>query len=166
MSYGKSTHADSPLVPVIFRIRNVGSLLSGSFVTTYIVTQSDREALTVPNESIVEEMGNYFLFVKVHEGEYEKRLVTIGATDGLRTEISHYHKEPCHNHRRQLRISGQFAACSCRSAFRDQTKNQRHAALDCKGPRRPNGEAADYIAHRRAEARCQSTVFVTKINYR
>ena len=88
VSYGKSTHADSPLVPVIFRIRNVGSLLSGSFVTAYIVTQSDREALTVPNESIVEEMGNYFLFVKVHEGEYEKRLVTIGATDGLRTEIT------------------------------------------------------------------------------
>ena len=88
VSYGKSTHADSPLVPVIFRIRNIGNLLSGSFVTAYIVTQSEREALTVPNVSIVEEMGNYFLFVKVHDGEYEKRLVTIGATDGIRTEIT------------------------------------------------------------------------------
>ncbi|MBO4599174.1 MAG: efflux transporter periplasmic adaptor subunit, partial [Bacteroidales bacterium] len=39
------------------------------------------------NEAIVEEMGNYFLFVKVHDGEYEKRIVTLGETDGLRTEI-------------------------------------------------------------------------------
>ena len=42
----------------------------------------------MPNEAIVEEMGSYFLFVKVHEGEYEKRLVTLGSTDGLRTEVT------------------------------------------------------------------------------
>lgn len=88
VSYGKATDADCPLVPVTFRIRNIGQLLSGSFVTAYIVTQSDKEVLTVPNESIVEEMGNYFLFVKVHDGEYEKRMVTLGTTDGLRTEVT------------------------------------------------------------------------------
>ena len=88
VSYGKSTHAGSPLVPVTFRIRNVGHLLSGSFVTMYIVTQSDKELLTVPNEAIVEEMGNHFVFVKVHDGEYEKRLVSLGVTDGIRTEIA------------------------------------------------------------------------------
>lgn len=88
VSYGRSTHADSPLVPVTFRIRNVGNLLSGSFVTIYIVTQSDKELLTLPNEAIVEEMGNHFVFVKVHDGEYEKRLVVLGVTDGIRTEIA------------------------------------------------------------------------------
>ena len=87
VSYGKATNSDNPLLPVTFRIRNVGQLLSGSFVTAYIVTQSDKEVLTVPNEGIVEEMGNHFVFVKVHEGEYEKRLVTLGITDGLRTEV-------------------------------------------------------------------------------
>ena len=87
VSYGKTIEATSPLVPVTFRIRNVGQLLSGSFVTAYIVTQSDMEVLTVPNESIVEEMGSYFLFVKVYDGEYEKRMVTLGTTDRLRTEI-------------------------------------------------------------------------------
>ena len=44
--------------------------------------------LSVPNEAIVEEMGSYFLFVKVHNEEYAQRLVTLGSTDGLRTEIS------------------------------------------------------------------------------
>ena len=88
VSYGKAASADSPLVPVTFRIRNVGQLLSGSFVTAYIITQTDKESLTVPNEAIVEEMGSYFIFVKVHDGEYEKRLVTLGTTDGLRTEVT------------------------------------------------------------------------------
>ena len=88
VSYGKATDANCPLVPVTFRIRNVGQLLSGSFVNAYIITQSDKDVLSVPNEAIVEEMGSYFLFVKVHNGEYEKRLVTLGSTDGLRTEIT------------------------------------------------------------------------------
>lgn len=88
VSYGKAASADCPLVPVTFRIRNIGQLLSGSFVTAYIITQSDREVMAVPNEAIVEEMGSYFLFVKVHDEEYEKRLVTLGATDGIRTEVT------------------------------------------------------------------------------
>ena len=88
VSYGKATGTNCPLVPVTFRIRNVGQLLSGSFVNAYIITQSDKDVLSVPNEAIVEEMGSYFLFVKVHNGEYEKRLVTLGSTDGLRTEIT------------------------------------------------------------------------------
>ena len=88
VSYGKATDVNCPLVPVTFRIRNVGQLLSGSFVNAYIITQSDKDVLSVPNEAIIEEMGNYCLFVKVHDGEYEKRLVTLGATDGLRTEVT------------------------------------------------------------------------------
>lgn len=88
VSYGRATDADCPLVPVTFRVRNNGSLLSGSFVTLYISTQAEQEVITVPNESVVEEMGNYFVFVKVCDGEYEKRLVTLGATDGRRTEVT------------------------------------------------------------------------------
>lgn len=87
VSYGRATDADCPLVPVTFRVRNNGNLLSGSFVTLYISTQAEQEVITVPYESVVEEMGNYFVFVKVCDGEYEKRLVTLGATDGRRTEV-------------------------------------------------------------------------------
>lgn len=93
VSYGRATDSDCPLLPVTFRVRNNGSLLSGSFVTLYISTRGDKEVLTVPNEAVVEEMGSYFLFVKVCDGEYEKRLVTLGATDGLRTEIASGIKE-------------------------------------------------------------------------
>ena len=93
VSYGKATGTDNPLIPVTFRVRNTGSLLSGSFVNIYITTAADRQVLTVANDGIVEEMGNCFVFVKVCQEEYEKRLVTLGATDGLRTEITSGLKE-------------------------------------------------------------------------
>ena len=87
VSYAKSTDLDCPMVPVTFRVRNQGNLLSGSFVTLYIKTQSDRQALAIPNQGIVEEMGNYFVFVQLTPESFEKRLVTLGASDGRCTEI-------------------------------------------------------------------------------
>jgi multidrug efflux pump subunit AcrA (membrane-fusion protein) len=87
VSYAKSTDLDCPMVPVTFRVRNQGNLLSGSFVTLYITTRSDRQALVISNQGIVEEMGNYFVFVQLTPESFEKRLVTLGATDGRCTEI-------------------------------------------------------------------------------
>ena len=87
VSYARSTDLDCPMVPVTFRVRNQGNLLSGSFVTLYITTRSDRQTLAIPNQGIVEEMGNYFVFVQLNPESFEKRMVTLGATDGRRTEI-------------------------------------------------------------------------------
>lgn len=87
VSFAKTTDLDCPLVPVTFRVRNQGNLLSGSFVTLYITTRSDRQALAIPNTGIVEEMGNYFVFVQLTPESFEKRMVTLGATDGRATEI-------------------------------------------------------------------------------
>lgn len=87
LSYGKSAGADNPLIPVTFSIRNVGDFLPGSFVETYISAGGGKEALTVPNGAIVEEMGNYFVFVQLTPEYFEKRTVQKGATDGVRTEI-------------------------------------------------------------------------------
>lgn len=87
VSYGKSTDTANPLIPVVFRVRNNGSLLSGRFVEMFIKTQNETEALTVPNEAIVEEMGNYFVYVQLTPEFFEKRPVEKGATDGIRTEI-------------------------------------------------------------------------------
>jgi hypothetical protein len=87
VSYAKATDLDCPLVSVTFRVRNTGGLLSGSFVSLYITTRSDRQVVTIPNQGIVEEMGNYFIFVQLTPESFEKRLVTLGATDGYRTEV-------------------------------------------------------------------------------
>ena len=87
LSYGKSVSEDAPLVPVIFRIKNVANFLPGSFVEIFIKTRSSAQALTVSVEAIAEEMGNYFVFVQLTPELFEKRPVKTGVTDGARTEI-------------------------------------------------------------------------------
>ena len=87
VGYGHSTEAVSTLIPVTFRMRNSAGWVPGTFITAYILTLSDSEVLSVPNTGIVEEMGNHFVFVQQNPERFEKRLVTLGATDGLRTEV-------------------------------------------------------------------------------
>lgn len=87
VSYGKSAEINNPLIPVVFQINNTVDLLPGTFVETYIKTQTNQEAITVPNISIVEEMGNYFVYVQLTPEFFEKRVVNKGVTDGFRTEI-------------------------------------------------------------------------------
>jgi hypothetical protein len=51
------------------------------------MTVTNSEALTLPNSAIIEEQGNYFLFVQVTPELFEKREIKTGATDGIKTEI-------------------------------------------------------------------------------
>lgn len=87
VSYGKSSDLNNPLIPVVFQVSNNVGLLPGSFVEMYIKTQTNNQALTIPNEAIVEEMGNFFVFVQLTPEFFEKRAVKKGTTDGFRTEI-------------------------------------------------------------------------------
>jgi len=88
VSYGKSIGTNSPLIPVVFQVNNKAGLLSGSFVELFIKTQTNAQAITVPNEALIEEMGNYFVFVQLTPEHFEKRAVKKGVTDGVRTEIT------------------------------------------------------------------------------
>jgi RND family efflux transporter MFP subunit len=87
LSFGKSADVNNPLIPVVFQVNNNIGLLSGSIVELYIKMQISKRAIAVPNEAIVEEMGTYFVFVELTPETFEKRAITKGTTDGLRTEI-------------------------------------------------------------------------------
>jgi RND family efflux transporter MFP subunit len=88
LSYGKSADISNPLIPVVFQVNNKAGLLAGGFVEMYIKTQTDMQALTVPNEAIVEEMGNHFVFVQLTPELFEKRAIKTGVTDGIHIEIT------------------------------------------------------------------------------
>ncbi len=87
LSFGKSATDDSYLIPVTLQISNNGSFVPGSFVELYLMTVTNSEALTLPNSAIIEEQGNYFLFVQITPELFEKREIKTGATDGIKTEI-------------------------------------------------------------------------------
>ena len=79
---------DEPAVPVLFEIDNNGGLLPGAFVELFILADDRRPVLSVPSGALVEEMGNYFVYVQLTPEFFEKREVSIGRTDGVRTEVT------------------------------------------------------------------------------
>lgn len=87
VSYSRNVSADSPLLPVVFQVNNNIDLLPGSFVEMFIYTNKATNCLAVPNGALVEEMGNFFVFVQLTPAFFEKRQVTIGTTDGKRVQI-------------------------------------------------------------------------------
>ena len=48
---------------------------------------SSSGVISVPVEAIVEEMGLYFVYVQLNPELFEKREVTLGGTDGRRTQV-------------------------------------------------------------------------------
>ncbi|MDL2223446.1 efflux RND transporter periplasmic adaptor subunit [Bacteroidales bacterium OttesenSCG-928-M11] len=87
LSYGKTLQNNNYLLPISFEIDNKAEFIPGGFFETYIKLRSDKQAMTLPNTSLTEEQGLYFVYVKLCVDAYEKRQVTLGATDGIRTQI-------------------------------------------------------------------------------
>ena len=87
LSYGRTVSVDNYLIPVNLQIDNNGNFVSRGFVEVYLKTISNSQALTIPNTALLEEQGNYFVFVQIHPELFEKREIKPGANDGLRTEI-------------------------------------------------------------------------------
>jgi RND family efflux transporter MFP subunit len=88
ISRGHSTDADNYLVPVVLQIDNVSGFITGGFAEVFLKTVTNTEALTVPNSALLEEQGNFFIMVQVTPELFEKREVKVGATDGLKSEIT------------------------------------------------------------------------------
>lgn len=87
VSYGKAIEGNNFLIPVTFQIENRNNFVSGSFTDVYIKTLSDTKTISVPNTALVEEMGNYFVYVQLSDELFEKREVLLGMSDGKNTEI-------------------------------------------------------------------------------
>ncbi len=87
LSYGKAANTGNFLIPVNLQIDNKGNFTAGSFVEVYLKTLTNTQALTVPNTALLEEQGYFYVWVQLNPELFEKREVTAGKTDGVRTEI-------------------------------------------------------------------------------
>lgn len=77
------------MIPVTITAKNMRDVLPGSIVTLYISSSlSTGEAkVVVPRTALVEEMGNFFVFVQHTPVSFEKREVNIGETDGINVQV-------------------------------------------------------------------------------
>lgn len=87
LSVGRTTTPDNYLIPVTLEINNTGSFVPGSFVEVYLKTITNTQALVVPNSAILEEQGNFFVYVQITPELFEKREIKTGVTDGKDTEV-------------------------------------------------------------------------------
>ena len=74
-------------IPVLFSLKNDGRFSSGSYVDACLISKGTDDVLSVPNEAIVEQQGNYFVFVKASAHSFKKHKVMIGDSNGFRTHI-------------------------------------------------------------------------------
>lgn len=87
MSYGRSAAAQSPFVPVTFQINNTGTIIPGSVVEVYLKSSSIPDALVIPISSLVEEQGNFYVYVQMEGESFQKREVKLGANDGINVQV-------------------------------------------------------------------------------
>ena len=87
ISYGRNADPDNYLIPVVLQINNAGDFIPGGFVEVFLKTITNANALTVPNSALLEDQGIFFVLVQVTPEMFEKREVTVGSTDGLRSDI-------------------------------------------------------------------------------
>lgn len=87
LSYGKAANTNNFLIPVNLEIDNTGTFIPGNFVEVYLKTLSGTHVTVIPNTSLLEEQGNYFVWVQITPELFEKRLVVTGISDGINTQI-------------------------------------------------------------------------------
>ena len=74
-------------ISVLFSLKNDGRFSSGSYVDACLISHGTDKVLSVPNEAIIEQQGNYFVFVKASAHSFKKHKVKIGDSNGFRTRI-------------------------------------------------------------------------------
>jgi membrane fusion protein, heavy metal efflux system len=87
LSYARNVSSQSHLLPVHLQISNHPGIISGTLLDVYLKTSDSQARITVPNTALIEEQGNYFVFVQIHPESFEKREIKTGQTDGKHTEI-------------------------------------------------------------------------------
>lgn len=87
VSVGRSTSDSSYYIPVTFEFDNNGSVVPGSFAEVWLLTGRRDNVLSVPVSALTEEQGIHFVYLKLDGSCYRKQEVTLGESDGARTEI-------------------------------------------------------------------------------
>jgi membrane fusion protein, heavy metal efflux system len=87
LSYGRSVQGNTPFIPITFEIDNKGAIIPGSYVEVFLKTDETKNALVVPVSALLEEQGNFYVYVQTAGESFEKREVKLGTGDGINVQI-------------------------------------------------------------------------------
>jgi multidrug efflux pump subunit AcrA (membrane-fusion protein) len=75
-------------LPVVFTVDNTsGALKAGMLVRGRILSGGPERGLVVPSRAVVDEDGLLVAYVQIGGETFERRAVTVGATDGAWTVV-------------------------------------------------------------------------------
>ena len=87
LSYGKSVGANSHFVTMTFSFEGRSDLMPGSSVEIYLLGRQQEGTIVLPKSALIEEQGNYFVYVQLCPESYSKQEVKLGMTNGNDIEI-------------------------------------------------------------------------------
>jgi len=87
ISFGKSTGENSYYIPVYFRMNYNPELIEGTFAEVFLLGKEIKDAIVVPNSALMEEYGKLYVFVEDFDGDFHKRYVVPGLSNGESTQI-------------------------------------------------------------------------------
>jgi membrane fusion protein, heavy metal efflux system len=83
LAEGGIFNASSRTLPVLFEIDNTGNLFRvGSAVTVYIRTKDHFKGASIPKEALIDESGQYFVYLQKEGESFERRQVKPVVWDG------------------------------------------------------------------------------------
>lgn len=84
---GRAIQSDCKMLPVTVMVKNLKGVVPGNIVNLYLIAPEKGENIVVPRAALVEEMGKFFVFVQHTPVMFEKRLVTLGTSDGKNVQL-------------------------------------------------------------------------------
>lgn len=77
----------SGYIPVYFSFDNNGLVVPGAYAEIFLIGSVRQNAIIVPIDAIIEQQGKYYVYVRLDDECYEKRLVSVGMSNGREIEI-------------------------------------------------------------------------------
>jgi RND family efflux transporter MFP subunit len=82
ISFGKSTSENASFIPITFEIDNIGNIIPGSVAEVYLKSSAIPDAFVIPTSALMEELGNFFVYVQTGGETFVKREIKLGGNDG------------------------------------------------------------------------------------
>ena len=84
VSVGRIIDPRTRTVPIVFDISNPGShTVYGQLAEAFIPAGGEESGIVIPNDAIIDDNGTDVAYVQVGGETFERRILSLGATDGL-----------------------------------------------------------------------------------
>lgn len=84
---GSVLSSENSFIPVTFEFPNKGSFVAGSFAEVFLHTTPLNNQLVIPVSSLLEEQGNYYVYVQIAGESFMKRPVKLKFIDGAYANV-------------------------------------------------------------------------------